>query len=180
MPFTTNSLDMPNSDAGYVLSSAKLNPADSVFDYALEDSILECLGKVLSVCMYASRREDLDPSTTERVMFEGNLIYSRLHQMCLDQKDLFFKIYHIAKAFKAKNYTEPEQLMTYEEALEKASNLPNKETVLLAIEFIHNFQDLVKQRLLLVKPLLVNPHETREVFDNVISFINYECVFALE
>lgn len=73
----------------------------------------------------------------------------------------------------------PENLLTYEQALKKAEELPNKENLLVGIEFIHNFRDLVKQRLLLVKPLLINPNETREVYETILSFMCYECVFEM-
>lgn len=102
MPSSNSSLDKSFSDISSIMSNSKLASSDSVFDYALEDTILECLGKVLSVCLYSSRRKDVEVGLTEQVMLEGNLIYSRLHQLCLDQRELFFKLYNTAKAYKVK------------------------------------------------------------------------------
>lgn len=179
MPATNSSHPQPanTENSNSVMSGNKLVHSDTVFDYALEDAILECLGKVLSVCLYSSRRDDLERGEAEKVMLEGNLIYSRLHQLCLDQRNLFFKIYNTAKAYKMTGLVTPENHLSYEEAVDKADALPNKENLLVGIEFIHNFQDLVKQRLLLVKPLLRRPEETKEVFDTITSFMCYECVF---
>lgn len=179
MPSSNSSLDKSSSDISSIMSNSKLASSDTVFDYALEDTILECLGKVLSVCLYSSRRKDVEVGLTEQVMLEGNLIYSRLHQLCLDQRELFFKLYNTAKAYKVKGCVMPENLLTYEQALKKAEEQPNKENLLVGIEFIHNFRDLVKQRLLLVKPLLINPNETREVYETILSFMCYECVFEM-
>lgn len=178
MPATNNSHPQPaeTSTNNCVLSGNNLTQSNTVLNYALEDAILECLGKVLSVCLYSTRRDDLASGEAEKVMLEGNLIYSRLHQLCLDQRHLFFKLYNTAKAYKVKGLVTAEH-MSYEEAVDQANALPNKETLLVGIEFIHNFQDLVKQRLLLVKPLLRRPEETKEVFDTITSFMCYECVF---
>lgn len=176
-PQTPLSNSTASNPVANVMGSPKLSYSDTVFDYALEDAILECLGKVLSVCLYSSRRDDLEIGEIERVMLEGNLIYSRLHQLCLDQRDLFFKVYNTAKAYKVKGLVSPENHMSYEDALERVNALPNKENLMVGIEFIHNFQDLVKQRLLLVKPLLVHPEETKQVYDTITSFMCYECVF---
>lgn len=176
-PQTQLSNSTASNPVAHIMGSPKLTHSDTVFDYALEDAILECLGKVLSVCLYSSRRDDLETGEIEMVMLEGNLIYSRLHQLCLDQRDLFFKVYNTAKAYKVKGLVSPENHMSYEEALERVNALPNKENLMVGIEFIHNFQDLVKQRLLLVKPLLVHPEETKQVYDTITSFMCYECVF---
>lgn len=153
------------------------NQSDAVFDYALEDSIIECLGDVLAVCFNSSRRADLKVEEEERVMLEGNQIYTNLHNLCFDQRDLFFKVYNTAKAYKVKGMLSAGCLLSYEEAVKRAEGEPNQESLYSGIQFIHDFQSLVKQRLLLVKPLLVNQHETRRVFDNITNFMCYECVF---
>lgn len=162
----------------YDFGLSQLDQNDSVLDFALEDAIIECLGDVLAVCLYSSRRDNLDEQTLSKVMMEGNLLYSRLHQLCLDQRSLFLGLYNTAKSNKLNAQLNTEHLISYQEALDKANKMPNREAVILGIEFIHNFQDLVKQRLLLVKPLLANPYETREVFDSITSFMSYECAFA--
>lgn len=150
---------------------------DAVFDRALEDSILECLGNVLAVCFNSSRRENLEYDEVERVMIEGNQIYDNLHNLCFDQRDLFFKVYNTAKAYKGKGLVPHNCLLSYEEAVKRAEGAPNQETLCHGIQFIHDFQSLVRQRLLLVKPLLVNQHETKQVFDTVTHFMCYECIF---
>lgn len=154
------------------------NDADAVFDNALEDTVVECLGSVLEVCYNASRRDDIPNSEVERVMLEGNQIYSKLYNLCSEHRDLFFKIYNTAKAIKGDALCLCQDCkISYENALEKAQLLPNKDSLCAGIEFIRKFRDLVRQRLLLVKPLLVNPHETKQVFDFISNFICYECVF---
>lgn len=152
--------------------------SDDAFDSALEDSIIECLGSVLAVCFNGVRKEDVSSEDVEKMMLEGNLIYNKLQSMCQAKRDLFFEIYAIAKDIKAKGQGQSlSEKISYEDALKQAEQHTNKERLCEGIEFIHNFRGLVRQRLLLVKPMLVNPQETKQVFDSISDFICYECVF---
>lgn len=149
---------------------------DDELDYVLEDSIIECLGKVLSLCIDLKIRDDISEEKQTELMLKGNRIYNRLLELCTANRDLFIFIYAGARDFKSHN-NGSSCIMDYKEAVDRASREERSELLLAAAEFIHKFRVLVRERLLLVKPMLQNPDDASQVFASLTGFMCYESIF---